>query len=280
MSKPGERSTARQEKSLAVTRPVGEGADTATLVRNLGWTPFIFHTVEPRPFDQLRIRDQVEASIENGNVNWVVFFSPNGVNLVFDAISADQGLKDAIREIGLLAVGPRTRDSLVRRGAKRVLVPERYSSAGVDEFFSRIGSKDLGIVLVRSSSADNALANSLSSRGASLTTISAYESSIPQDVESTSRFLDLLSEDRLHGVLFTSAISVSNLFKIAETRIREGELSLLLQQVPIGAIGPATAKELAKLKIQAVVPEEYLIKNALMKLVSEFPANTEPLVAH
>lgn len=280
MNRPGEQSTASQEKSLAVTRPVGEGADTAALVKNLGWIPFIFHTVEPRPLDRLRIKDQVEASIENRNVNWIVFFSPKGVDLVFDAISADRGLKDAFRKNNLLAVGPRTRDSLVRRGAKRVLVPDRYSSAGIDEFFNRIDTKELGIALVRSSSADNALASSLSARGASVTTINAYESRIPQDTESTSKFLDLLSEGRLLGVLFTSAISVSNLFKIAESRIRESELSKMLQRVPIGGIGPATAKELAKHKIQAIVPEEYLIKNALMKLVGQFPANTEPSVAH
>lgn len=279
MNGPGERSTASQAKSLAVTRPVGQGADTAALVQSLGWTPFIFHTVEPTRFDLLRVRDQVEASMGNRNVSWVVFFSPIGVDLVFDAISAYQGLKDAIQEIDLLAVGPRTRDSLVKRGAKRVLVPERYSSAGVDEFFNRMDTKALGIVLVRSSSADDVLASSLSSRGASVTTINAYESSIPQNVGSVSRFLDLLSEDRLHGVLFTSAISVSNLFKIAESRIRENELSHLLRGVPIGAIGPATAKELAKHQIQAIVPEEYLIKNALVKLISQFPANAEPMVA-
>lgn len=280
MNRPGERSTANRKRSVAVTRPVGEGSDTAALVQSLGWTPFIFHTVEPRPFDQLRIRDQLEASIESGNVNWIVFFSPNGVNLVFDAVSAHRDLKDIIHNSNLLAVGPRTRDSLVRRGAKRVLVPERYSSAGVDEFFNRTDIKDLGILLVRSSSADDALRSSLSSRGASVTTINAYESCIPQDVASASKFLDLLSEGSLHGVLFTSAISVSNLFKIADSRMRESELSQLLKGVPIGAIGPATAKELAEHNIQAIVPEEYLIRNALVKLVSQFPANTEPLVAH
>jgi len=43
------------EKSIAITRPVGQGEETSRFVRKLGWTPFIVHAVELRPLEQSSI---------------------------------------------------------------------------------------------------------------------------------------------------------------------------------------------------------------------------------
>ena len=266
--RPGELSTAKLEKkTIAISRPVGKGKDTAVFVKMLGWTPFIFHTVELKPLDHRKIMEQFQSHLKNGPVDWIVFMSSTGVNLLFENPGSSH-LQEALLKVNLLAVGPRTRDALVRHGSNQVMIPERYSSVGVDEFFSRSSAENLRIILVRSSSADDSLAISLSSKGAAVTTINVYESRVPKDLESAINFLEGLSAGVFSAVLFTSAVSVSNLFKIAATKLSEEHLTVLLKQVSVGSIGPATAQELQGHGIGSVLPETYLIEDAVRKLIS------------
>ncbi len=253
-------------RTIAVTRPVGKGEDTAEFVRGLGWTPFIFHTVDLMPVETLEIANQLQYCLNQGPIAWIVFMSSSGVRLLFDAIGSDPSLQKALEKTRFLAVGPKTRDTLAHYGISEVFLPEKYSSIGVDEFFSRTVSKNLHVVLVRSASADDSLANSLTSRGISVRTINTYNSVMPKDLRSAHEFLDDLLRGRFAAVLFTSAVSVSNLFTIAKTNLDESKVVDLLNGVLVGAIGPATAKELQNRGIGAVMPDDYLIENALLKL--------------
>jgi uroporphyrinogen-III synthase len=266
----GEQSTAEPVlRTIAVTRPVGKGGDTAEFVRSLGWTPFIFHTVDLKPVERREITNRLQYCLSQGPIAWIVFMSSSGVRLLFDIIGSDSRLQKALETTRFLAVGPKTRDSLVHYGISQVFLPERYSSTGIDEFFSRTVSKNLHVVLIRSASADDSLANSLTSRGIVVRTINAYDSVMPKDLQSAHNFLDELLRGRFAAVLFTSAVSVSNLFEIAKTKLDESQVVELLNGVHVGAIGPAAAKELESRGIGFVMPDEYLIENALLKLTAQ-----------
>ena len=125
-------------RTIAITRPVGRGKDTAEIVRSLGWLPFIFHTVELRPLEGQKIREQVLSSLMQGPVDWMVFMSSTGVNLLFDNVPSEANLRELMRATRFLSVGPRTREALFHRGVKQVPVPDKYSSTGIAEFFARI----------------------------------------------------------------------------------------------------------------------------------------------
>ena len=256
-------------RTVAVTRPVGKGRDTAEFARSLGLVPFIFHTVELKPVESREIAERLQYCLNHGPISWIVFMSSSGVGLMFNVISSDLGLQRALETTRFLAVGPKTRDSLVNYGVSQASLPEQYSSTGIDEFFARTVSKNLHVVLVRSASADDSLANSLTSRGMVVQTINAYNSVMPEDLQSAREFLDNLLQGRFAAVLFTSAVSVSNLFKIANTRLDDNKVVELLNGVHVGAIGPATAKELRSRGIAAVMPDEYLIESALLKLMRQ-----------
>ena len=125
-------------KTIAITRPVGKGGDTAELVRNLGWTPFIFHTVELKPLDDQKIMAQIQSSLTQGQIDWIVFMSSTGVKLLFDVLATYPNLLRIPPETRFLAVGPRTRESLLRYGITQTTVPEKYSSTGLDESNSSV----------------------------------------------------------------------------------------------------------------------------------------------
>ncbi len=256
-------------KTIAITRPVGKGGDTAELVRNLGWTPFIFHTVELKPLDDQKIMAQIQSSLTQGQIDWIVFMSSTGVKLLFDVLATYPNLPRIPSETRFLAVGPRTRESLLHYGITQTTVPAKYSSTGLDEWFSQLNRKNPRIVLIRSLSADASLANSLRAKGATVTTVNIYDSAMPTDLQSVFDFLDGLRLGQFAAVLFTSAISVSNFFTIAETKFEGTGLIHRLNRILVGAVGPVTAERLRNRGVETNVPDEYLIEKAVAKLISQ-----------
>ena len=271
----GVASTGRAEallNILAVTRPVGEGEETARLIRGLGWRPLIVHSVELRPRERSEIYADLSRILSEGQVDWLVLMSSHGVDLLFDVLkSYGSLLPSALGQLQLLAVGPRTRDALTRNGVQDVYLPERFSSMGVADFLSRQKLGGKRVVLARSSAADDSLARRLEGEGARVDTLRLYDSVIPSDFSTVLRFVDELRKGAVGALLFTSSISVSNLFALSEDRVSQPELLSLLGPVLVGSIGPVTAHRLRRLGVEPkVIPRTFLIEEALREMVSTF----------
>ncbi len=265
----GELSTSRTlAKSIAITRPVGQGEETSVFVRKLGWNPFIVHAVELKPLARSSILKEFSRVIGEGPIDWLVFMSSTGVDAFFDMLKPhSNSLPGGADQPRVIAVGPMTSEALIRHGVQGAVVPEKYSSGGILDYFSKFELKGRRVVLIRSSAADDHLSMSLTSRGALAETITIYRSIIPANVESVLGFLDGLEKGQFQAVLFTSAASASNLFSIAERENPRSHLIRLMSSTLVGAIGPATAERLRELGLDPSVPEKYLVENAIDELV-------------
>jgi len=239
-------------------------------VRKLGWIPFIVHTVELRPLERSSILSEFSRIVGEGPVDWLVFMSPTGVDAFFDMLKSHSSvLPSASGQIRIMAVGPKTSGALRRHGVQDVVVPEKYSSADIANHLSKLEMKGQRVVLVRSSAADDRLAGSLTSNGAAVETMTIYQSLVPANRESVLDFLAGLEKGQFQAVLFTSAASTSNLFRIAEREIPVSKLLQLLRSPVVGAIGPATAERLRELGIDPSVPGRYLIEDAIGDLLKK-----------
>jgi uroporphyrinogen-III synthase len=154
------------------------------------------------------------------------------------------------------------------------VVPEKYSSAAIANHLSKLEMKGQRVVLVRSSAADERLAELLISKGAAVETITIYQSLIPANRESVLDFLAGLEKEQFQAVLFTSAASASNLFSMAESKIPASQLIDLMRSPVVGAIGPATAQRLRELGVDPSVPGRYLIEDAIGELVKKAEERT------
>jgi len=271
--RPGELSTSSpsSKKTIAITRPIGKGEETSRFVRKLGWTPFIIHAVELRPLVISSILKEFSRVIGEGPIDWLVFMSSSGVDAFFDMLKSHSSvLPSASGQIRIMAIGPKTSAALRRHGVQDVVVPEKYSSVGIENHLSKFEMKGQRVVLVRSSAADQRLAVALTSKGASVETITIYESHIPENRESALDFLARLEKGQFQAVLFTSAASASNIFSIAESRIPASQLVHLMRSPLVGAIGPATAERLRELGVDPSIPERYLIEDAIDGLVRKY----------
>ena len=258
------------ERSIAITRPVGKGEKTAEFVRKFGWTPFIVHAVELKPVEQSLLAEKFSEMISEGPIDWLVFMSSTGVDAFFDVLQSHSSvLPSALGTIRIMAIGPRTRGALERRGVREISVPEDYSSSGIADHLSKFGSKGQRVVLIRSSAGDERLAAALASRGLAVEKITSYQSVIPGNLESVFAFFSGLEDQRFQAVLFTSAVSTSNLFTIAEGQ-GSSQLLHLLRPCVVGAIGPSTADRLRELGIDPMVPGRYLIEDAVEAVVKKY----------
>lgn len=265
-------------KTFAVTRPKGEGDDTARFIQGLGWTPLIFHTVELKP----RPRSVVFAEIEDSTVpappDWFVFMSPRGVDLFFQVLETSRSPMTSLLEHSqVLAVGPETRSALSRQGIKKLYTPDRYSSEGVSDFLIRLALKGKRIILLRSQQADNSLVTKVREAGAMVTTIPLYESAIPLDSDSVWSFITRLRSGRVDATLFTSALSTVNLFEMCRSWSPPEDPLRLLGNTLVGAIGPTTAAQLRELGVEpGFRPESFTIECAVTGLVNAVERVTPP----
>jgi uroporphyrinogen-III synthase len=256
------------KNSIAITRPVGQGEETSMFVRKLGWNPFIVHAVELKPLARSSILKEFSRVIGEGPIDLLVFMSSTGVDAFFDMLKPhSNGLPGGAGQPRVIAVGPMTSEALVRHGVQGAVVPKKYSSGGILDYFSKFELKGRRVVLIRSSAADDHLSVSLTLRGAFVETITVYRSTVPGNVESVLDFLAGLEKGQFQAVLFTSAASASNLFSIAELENPRSHLIRLMNSTLVGAIGPATGERLRELGLDPTMPGRYLIEDAIEELV-------------
>jgi uroporphyrinogen III methyltransferase / synthase len=237
-------------------------------VRKLGWNPFIVHAVELKPIARSSILKEFSRMIGEAPIDSLVFMSSTGVDAFFDMLKpSSNSLPNRAGQPRMIAVGPMTSEALIRHGVQGAVVPEKYSSGGILDYFSKFELKGHRVVLVRSSAADDHLSISLASKGALVETITIYRSTIPANVESVLDFLVGLEKEQFQAVLFTSAASASNLFSIADRENPRSRFIRLMRSTLVGAIGPATAARLRELGLDPIVPRRYLIEEAIDELV-------------
>lgn len=256
--------------TVAVTRPAGLGEDTTRLVMELGWNPLIVHTVELRPRIESEIFTELSKVLTAGPVDWLVLMSPNGASLLFNVLKSHGSiLPSAVGDLHILAVGPKTREAVMKHGILDCQTPDKFSSAGVADFLSAEGLERKRVILARSLAADKSLAKELSKRGALVETISLYDSSIPSDLSSFQRFQEEINYDGIQAILFTSSLSASNMFLMSESQHGRDDLVSKLRRLRIGAVGPVTAQKLGELGIPpTVMPGTFIIDDALKELLA------------
>lgn len=251
-----------------MTRPVGKGLETARLIRTLGWSPLIVNTVQLQARPESELYPDLRSILAEGPIDHLVFMSQLGVDVVFSLLRTHGSvLPSMMGNPSIVAVGPRTKAAVERWGVRDVLVPDEYSSNGIASLLSSTHFADEHVVLVRSSDADDELADLLTSKGSRVSTLHGYSSALPSDFSTVSELISNLRMNNVAGLLFTSAQSASNLFEIAAKTAPEPPATLL-RACLVGAIGPMTRTRLQALGVKAdVQPSKYLIEEAVKMMI-------------
>ncbi|HET6369908.1 MAG TPA: uroporphyrinogen-III C-methyltransferase [Nitrospiria bacterium] len=250
-------------KKILTTRAEAREEEFSNIVAGLGGEAISFPTIEIVPPKSWQSLDQAIAEIKG--FDWLILTSANGVRYFFERLNEKKKDARALSGLRICAIGPRTADALSDFGIRADLVPSAFTAEGVLEAFSGEPLSGKRVLLARAKVAREILPVELRRRGATVTVAVAYQTVRPKpDIE---RIEQMIARKEIDMITFTSSSTATNFAEL----LGSNDLSKRLEGIPIGAIGPVTARTVEDLGLRcAVVANEHTMEGLARALVSYF----------
>ncbi|MBM3127370.1 MAG: uroporphyrinogen-III C-methyltransferase [Chloroflexi bacterium] len=242
-------------KRILVTRAREQAGALARQLAELGAEPLEFPTIQIQPLADYAELDAALAQ----KYDWVIFTSVNGVNFVWERLTALGRDARAFAHTRIGAIGPATADELARHGVRADFVPREYVAEAIIEQIGDVAGQR--VLLPRADSAREALTQGLRARGASVDDVAAYrtvttDANAPRAQEIRAR----IARGEIDAIAFTSSSTVRGFMN--------AELSIDNSQLTIACIGPVTAQTARDLGLRVdIVAAEYTIAGLIAALV-------------
>jgi uroporphyrinogen-III synthase len=245
--------TALKNKILAITRNEKDAVEFSKLVGAKGGRAIALPTIEIVPAGPQAAQEFLDK-LQSKKHDYCAFMSSQAVNVLFE-LAGEKAIQ-ALNSTKVIAVGPKTKQSLKEHGVQVTLVPEKFSSAGLVELLSKLKPKGKKIIIPRSGAANEFASQALADLGMVVDEVLLYTVQTCTPAPVWSEFSSLLQKKRIDAVIFTSTSNVSSFFEI----MGDMQLDSLTKVI---SIGPFTSKELKKRKIKYVEAEEHTVMGAL-----------------
>ncbi len=188
--------------------------------------------------------------------DWIIFTSNVTVETFFSFFE-----KNSLSLPKIAVIGDKTKASLEERGEQVDFMPEEYVAEGfVEAFLPHVKAGDK-ILIPKGNLARDYISSSLKETGALVEELIIYETYLPED--SRDKLVQMLSEERLDILTFTSPSTIDHFMKIVE----EHHLRHKLEHCLIACIGPVSKRKAEKwgLKVHAT-PEKYTVEEMLKSI--------------
>ncbi|QDI88469.1 uroporphyrinogen-III synthase [Candidatus Nitrosopumilus sp. SW] len=258
-------------KTIAITRSHDDAAEFISLAKQNNAIPIALPTIELVSKGE-KIVDEFLDSVKSYNPDYSVFMSSKAVKLLFDT-AKDLGkletLQLAIANTIVISVGPKTTIALEEQGIKVNHQPsETFSSVGVGELFTQLNAVGKKVIVPRSGASTPFLKELLNKIGIDVFEIHLYDVCAFRDTTQWNEFRELFSQNKVDGVVFTSASSVRGFFEIMTKDFDESALVQMLEKLSVVSIGPFTADELKKFNVQNTVSQVHTVQGSFDSLKS------------
>ncbi|MGH9954485.1 MAG: uroporphyrinogen-III synthase [Nitrososphaera sp.] len=247
-----------KDKVLAITRSERDAKEFLQLVREQGGRAIALPVIEIVPQGP-EVAEQFIDKLRKKKHYYCAFMSQQAVNILFDL--ARDKIAPVLKSTTVIAVGPKTKQSLEEHGIKVGLVLEKFSSFGLIDLLSRIEPAGKKIIIPRSGAANNFATDALIRLGMDVDEILLYTVRTRAVEPIWKEFCDLLLQKRVDAIIFTSASNVNSFFEIMD-RMSKDELQLD-SITKVVSIGPFTSKVLRDRGIEYFEAEEHTVRGAL-----------------
>jgi len=248
-------------KTIAITRSRDDSQEFIDLITKERGNVLPLPTIELVSKGE-KIVDEFLSALADGDPDYSVFMSSKAASLLFETAKKTgkfEELQLAIANTIVLAVGPKTKDALEKENVKVAYMPQRYSSVGIGEIFTKLNAVGKKVIVPRSGASTPFLKDLLEKIGLHVTELYLYDVCAFRDTSQWNEFRDLFSQDKVDGIIFTSASSVRAFFEIMTKDHDEDQLVDMLHKTMVVSIGPFTADELKKFNVKNVVADVHTI---------------------
>ena len=260
-------------KTIAITRSKDDSQEFIDLITKEKGNVLPLPTIELVSKGE-KIVDEFLSALTDEDPDYSVFMSSKAVSLLFETakkVGKFEELQLAIANTIVLAVGPKTKDALEKENVKVAYMPQRYSSVGIGEIFTKLNAVGKKAIVPRSGASTPFLKDLLEKIGLHVTELYLYDVCAFRDTSQWNEFRDMFSQDKVDGIIFTSASSVRAFFEIMTKDHDENQLVDMLHKTMVVSIGPFTADELKKFSVKNAVADVHTIPgsfDALAKALS------------
>ncbi len=247
---------------ILVTRPRHQAGGMIRRLEELGAVPYSLPAIEIREPDDLTATDRALEQVRNGEWDWIVFSSANGVHALMKRLET---LGRDARDFGRVkfaAVGPKTALALGEYRLRADHVPAKNYSA--DQLAGELSDLVRGrrVLLVKGKQGRDVLRDELS-KVATVGEVAVYEQA--DAVEESHDVLDALRRGEIRFVTLTSPNIARSLVKLFDEtirgRIQRGEIVLV-------AISELTASAVRDLQLPvAAGAREATVKGIIDELI-------------
>jgi len=259
-------------KTIAITRSKDDSHEFIDLITKEKGNALPLPTIELVSKGE-KIVDEFLSSLANEDPDYSVFMSSKAVTLLFETAKKAgkfEELQLAVANTIVLAVGPKTKDVLEKENIKVAHMPDRYSSVGIGEVFTKLNAVGKKVIIPRSGASTPFLKDLLEKIGLHVTELYLYDVCAFRDTSQWNEFRHLFSQNKVDGIIFTSVSSVQAFFEIMQKDYEQNKLVSMLEKTIVISIGPFTADELKKLNVENVIADVHTISGSFDALVKAF----------
>ncbi len=247
-------------KVIAIMRPAGYLSESVKLAKSIGFEAITAPMIDVVDKTDTDFKIFLER-IMDGAADYVIFTSANGVEFTLLKLNSPDEFIDQLNETRVVAIGPKTRDALLKNGISVSLMPESYSSEGLVELLT--GIEGAVIEIARSSHGAPELVKGLIEKGAKVHETQVYEIIRPRD-ERHKNLMEQARDRKIDIFAFTSSMMVRNFMAIAEYMGLKDELIKIMNEKTVAAIGKPTSETLSGYGVNVrLMPEQYTFEELL-----------------
>jgi len=259
-------------KTIAITRSRDDSQEFIDLITKERGNVLPLPTIELVSKGE-KLVDEFLSALTDGDPDYSVFMSSKAASLLFETakkIGKFEELQLAIANTIVLAVGPKTKDVLEKENVKVAYMPQRYSSVGIGEIFTKLNAVGKKVIVPRSGASTPFLKDLLEKIGLHVIELYLYDVCAFRDTSQWNEFRQLFSQNKIDGIIFTSVSSVQAFFEIMQKDYEQNKLVGMLEKTTVISIGPFTADELKKLNVDNVIAGVHTISGSFDALVKAF----------
>jgi uroporphyrinogen-III synthase len=217
------------------------------------------------PFIEIRkpqSYEPLDSALKNlAAYDWLILTSANGVEAMWRRLRKLRIPKTKLKHLQVAAIGPATKNAIVKRGLKVQMVPEEYVAESVVKGLrDKVNGKR--VLLVRAKVARDVIPEELRAAGAHVDVIEAYETVVP---EKSRRRLRALIKNRArcpHVVTFTSSSTARNF-----SELLGNSCARKLKDVQFASIGPVTSATLRELDLPVAIEAKEFTMGGLIRAI-------------
>ncbi len=251
-------------KTIAITRSREDATEFISLAEQNKISAIPLPTIELVSKGRKIVKEFLEA-VSKHDPDYCIFMSSKAVKLLFGTARDTRKhgqLQLAVANTTVVSVGPKTTIALEAEGIKVNHQPTTTSSVGIGEEFTRMHAVGKKAIIPRSGASTPFLKELLEKIGVDVVEVHLYDVCSFRDTTQWNGFRDLFSQDKIDGIVFTSASSVRGFFEIMSKDYKTDALLDCLEGLAIVAIGPFTSEELKKFKVKNTVARVHTVAGA------------------